>query len=54
MDIIKSAGLSGSPVVRYYTDTGYTAIAIHRGVYNNTNCGVRISQWLYNNFISLL
>lgn len=46
-------GQSGSPVVKYYNSTGYTAIAIHRGQKNGVNCGVRLSQWLFNYLIDL-
>ena len=47
-----SGGQSGAPVFYYSSDTGYTAIAIHRGQYNGKNSGVRLSEWLYNHMIS--
>ena len=47
-----SGGQSGAPVYRYYADTGYTAIAIHRGQNKSTNVGVRIHEWLFNKLVS--
>lgn len=43
-----SNGQSGAPVFRYYSDTGYTTIAINRGIYNGRNSGVRLSKALYD------
>lgn len=43
-----SDGQSGAPVFRYYSDNGYTAIAVHRGIYNGRNSGVRFSKSLYD------
>lgn len=47
-----SGGQSGAPVFYYSSDTGYTAIAIHRGQYNGKNSGVRLSEWLYNHMMT--
>ena len=47
-----SSGQSGAPVLSYFSDTGNTAIAIHRGQINYANAGVRIDQWLYNKLVS--
>lgn len=47
-----SEGQSGAPVMKYYSDTGYTAVAIHRGTYNGRNSGVRLSEWLFNYLMS--
>lgn len=50
-DIDTSGGESGAPVVEYYEDTGYTSIGIHRGLINDKNSAVRISEWLFNYFV---
>lgn len=47
-------GQSGAPVRANYSDTGYTAIAIHRGTEDFADCnvGVRLYPWLYNKLVS--